>query len=75
MRKFTHVHCRTANSWFSRSRQHVDDESSMRSSAQVASNTSGSSRRLFRRRCLRFLLTLWTSLQGGMIKSLEGIIE
>ena len=41
MRKFTHVHCWTSKSRFSRSRQHVDDGPSMRSSVQVAKITSG----------------------------------
>ena len=41
MRKFTHIHCWTANLWFSRPRLYVDDEAGMRSSVQVVRITSG----------------------------------
>lgn len=45
MHKFTHIHCWTANRWFSRPRQCprlcVDDEAGMRSSVQVVRITSG----------------------------------
>ena len=45
MHKFTHIHCWTANRWFSRPRQCprlcVDDEAGMRSSVQVVRFTSG----------------------------------
>ena len=38
--KFIHLHCWTPNHWFSRSRQHVDDELRMCRSVQLASATS-----------------------------------